>query len=391
MSVEVPPLEGAVGGGGPQPVLPFADDTPASARAVRSDVVPCRSMRSCVLLRCWLSVLATVSSRKRSICDRGHSICDMHVGVVAVPACWDSGLVTMLDVLRGANTARVAVDRDIPEIRISTVGTGLRPRSHRGRPAGADRPHRWTKSVRAALDLLVVPALAVNTSAGIVDAMVRDDVRAIRGAIREWAEAGRPLAAACTGTFVLADAGLLDSRQATTSWWLVDDFRRRYPRVALDMSRMVVADGPIVTAGAAFAHIDLAMHIVAGLSPQLADATAALLLFDQRPARSADAAHTYLASTDPLVIDFEAWIRANLGRDISVAEAAFAIGTTRRTLERRVRDQLGHDPVCARPAAASRACPPLEADDIAVLGPDRPDGRLPQRIGASKTAEGVTT
>jgi hypothetical protein len=242
----------------------------------------------------------------------------------------------------------------------------------------------------SSLDLLVVPALAVNTSAGIVDAMVRDDVRAIRSAIREWAEAGRPLAAACTGTFVLADAGLLDSRLATTSWWLVDDFRRRYPRVALDMSRMVVADGPIVTAGAAFAHIDLAMHIVAGLSPQLADATAALLLFDQRPARSADAAHTYLASTDPLVIDFEAWIRASGARH------------QRRRGGVRHRDDATHagapgarptraDPVCARPAATSRTCPPFEADNIAVLGPDRPDGRLPQRIGASKTAEGVTT
>jgi transcriptional regulator GlxA family with amidase domain len=267
----------------------------------------------------------------------------MHVGVVAVPACWDSGLVTMLDVLRGANTARVAVDRDIPEIRISTVGLDCAPvRTAGGLLVPVDLT--MDEAGSSSLDLLVVPALAVNTSAGIVDAMVRDDVRAIRGAIREWAQAGRPLAAACTGTFVLADAGLLDSRQATTSWWLVDDFRRRYPRVALDMSRMVVADGPIVTAGAAFAHIDLAMHIVAGLSPQLADATAALLLFDQRPARSADAAHTYLASTDPLVIDFEAWIRANLGRDISVAEAAFAIGTTRRTLERRVRDQLGLSP-----------------------------------------------
>jgi transcriptional regulator GlxA family with amidase domain len=86
------------------------------------------------------------------------------------------------------------------------------------------------------------------------------------------------------------------------------------------------------------------MHIVATVSPQLADATAAFLLFDQRPARRVDAAHTYLATTDQIVIDFETWIRGNLDREISIPEAARAIGTTRRTLGRRVRYQLGVTP-----------------------------------------------
>jgi transcriptional regulator GlxA family with amidase domain len=295
----------------------------------------------------------------------------MHVGVVAVPACWDSGLVTMLDVLRGANTARAAVDPDIPEIAISTVGVTEQPvRTAGGLLVPVDVAIDDVRS--SDLDLLVVPALAVNTPAGIVDALSREDVRAIRGTVRDWADDGRPVAAACTGTFVLADAGLLDSRQATTSWWLVDDFRRRYPKVALDMSRMVVADGPVTTAGAAFAHIDLAMHVVAALSPQLADATAGLLLFDQRPARSADAAHTYLSSTDRLVIDFESWVRANLERDISVAEAAYSIGTTRRTLERRVRQQLGVTPYAlvqrlrAERAHHLRQTTSLTLDQIAV-------------------------
>jgi transcriptional regulator GlxA family with amidase domain len=276
-------------------------------------------------------------------CDSAHSICDMQVGVVAVPACWDSGLVTLLDVLRGANTAIAQVDRDIPAIQIYTVGVSPEPVRTAGGllvpvdvPTGDDR--------LSSIDLLVVPAMAVNTPAGIVDALLRDDVRSVRTMARDWADDGRPLAAACTGTFVLADAGILDARHATTSWWLVDEFRRRYPRVMLDMSRMVISDGAVTTAGAAFAHIDLAMHIVATVSAQLADATASFLLFDQRPSRSVDAAHTYLTTTDRLVIDFETWIRANLDRDISIPDAAYAIGTTRRTLERRIRDQLGVTP-----------------------------------------------
>lgn len=265
----------------------------------------------------------------------------MHIGIIATPGCWDSGVVTMLDVLRGANTARFQVDRDLPPIEISTVGAESAPvRTAGGMLLPVDR----TFDDLDGLDLLVVTALTMNTPGGIVDALLREEVRATRNAVRDWARAGHAVAAACTGTFVLADAGVLDGRQATTTWWLVDEFRRRFPRVTLDMSRMVVNDDSITTAGAAFAHIDLAMQIVASISPQLADATATLLLFDERPARSAGAAQTFLASTDALVTDFEAWVRSNLERAISISEAAHAIGTTRRTLERRVAERLGVTP-----------------------------------------------
>lgn len=313
----------------------------------------------------------------------------MHVGVVAVPACWDSGLVTLLDVLRGANTAIAQVDADIPEIRVSTVGVNPAPVRTAGGllvPIGITADDEQLSS----LDLLVVPSLAVNTPTGIVDALLREDVRLVRSMVRNWAHDGRQLAAACTGTFVLADAGILDSRLATTSWWLVDEFRRRYPRVTVDMSRMVVADDSVTTAGAAFAHIDLAMHIVASVSPQLADATAGLLLFDRRPARSIDAAHTYLATTDQIVIDFETWIRANLDRDISIPDAAYAIGTTRRTLERRLRIQLGVTPYAlvqrlrAERAYHLRQTTSLSMDQIASMVGYRNASALRKTMKASR-------
>lgn len=296
----------------------------------------------------------------------------MHVGVVAVSACWDSGLVTLLDVLRGANTAAAQLGRDVPQIAVSTIGVDDEPVRTAG---GLTVPIDMTVDDPRleSVDLLVVPALAVNSANGIVDALLRADVRAVRRTVLDWARAGRRLAAACTGTFVLADAGVLDARLATTSWWLVDEFTRRYPRVTLDMTRMVVADGVITTAGAAFAHIDLAMHIVASASPQLADAAAALLLIDQRPARSVDAARSYLETSDQLVIDFEAWIRTNLDREISVPDAAHAIGTSRRTLERRIRDQLGLTPYALiqrlrlERAQHLRRTTPLNSSQIAAM------------------------
>ncbi|MDQ6730959.1 MAG: helix-turn-helix domain-containing protein [Actinomycetota bacterium] len=108
---------------------------------------------------------------------------------------------------------------------------------------------------------------------------------------------------------------------------------------------MVVDSGTIVTAGAAFAHIDLAISIVSRISSRLAQLVAARLLIDERPARSVAAALGHLARSDELISDLEDWIRAHLGHPIDLAIAAREIGTTRRTLERRAQDRLGITPL----------------------------------------------
>ena len=85
--------------------------------------------------------------------------------------------------------------------------------------------------------------------------------------LRRWHRGGARIGAACIGSFLLAESGLLDGHDATTTWWLGPLFRRRYPNVALDENRILVPAGDFVTAGAAMGHLELALWLVRRSAP----------------------------------------------------------------------------------------------------------------------------
>jgi transcriptional regulator GlxA family with amidase domain len=153
------------------------------------------------------------------------------------------------------------------------------------------------------------------------------------------------MTAACIGTFVMAESGLLDGHRATTTWWLAPLFRKRYPAVVLDESNMIVKSGRFVTAGAALSHMDLALWIVRGVSPELASLVAKYLIVDSRPSQSAYALTDHLIHSDPLVQRFESWARARLAHGFSLDHAAKAVGASKRTLARRMHSVLGKSPL----------------------------------------------
>ena len=153
------------------------------------------------------------------------------------------------------------------------------------------------------------------------------------------------MAAACTGTFMLAASGALDGRRATTTWGLAPFFRQLHPKVQLDESRMLVPDGGVVTAGAALAHLDLALWMLRQHSPSLAGLVARYLVVDERPTQAAYIIPDHLAHADPLIERFERWARARLAQGFSLTEAARAVGASERTLARHLSRVLGKTPL----------------------------------------------
>lgn len=87
----------------------------------------------------------------------------------------------------------------------------------------------------------------------------------------------------CSGAYLLAEAGLLDGRRATTHWSRTDDFARRYPKVKVDADRIYIRDGHVWTSGGITAGIDLALALVEeDLGPEIARRTAQQLVVHQR-------------------------------------------------------------------------------------------------------------
>jgi len=263
---------------------------------------------------------------------------DVHV--LALEQVFDVGLAAILDALEVANGLAGAAGLSTPRFRVRVVGV----RRHVTTGQGFRVPVAPAAGL-ACPDVIVAPALSAKTPDALRETLARPDVADAADLLRRRAASGAFVAAACTGTFVVASAALLDGEEATTTWWLAPLFRQLFPDVVLDESRMLVSSKRVATAGAALAHVDLALWLVRRSSPSLAALTARYLVADPRPSQAAYAIPDHLAHADPMAEKFERWARRRLSEGFSLTAAARSVGASERTLARRLHTVLGKSPL----------------------------------------------
>ncbi len=203
-------------------------------------------------------------------------------------------------------------------------------------------------------DTLIV-AGGEGTRAAVADPALVAWLRAVAPGVRR-------LASVCTGAFLLAEAGLLDGRRATTHWSACPLLARRHPRVQVDADPIFVRDGSVYTSAGVTSGMDLALALVEeDHGRELALAVARwLVLFLKRPGGQSQFSaqlSSQLASRQPLQ-ELQAWIIENVHRDLSVAVLAARAGMSPRNFARVFTRELGATPALfveiARVEAARR-------------------------------------
>jgi len=264
----------------------------------------------------------------------------MRISILALEGLFDTGLTVLLDAFTLANKFSAGQMGGTPYFDVSIVGVRKKVRSGQGLAIPV-------QAVTAGLkpDWVIVPALNTGTPEQLVPALGRPDVSQAKAQLLKWHAEGALNAASCIGTFLVAETGLLDHREATTTWWLGPLFRQRYPNVLLDESRMLVPSDVGVTAGAAMGHLDLALWLIRRASPELAALVSRYLLADIRSSQAPYIIPNHLAQADPLIQRFEQWARDHLKTGFSLQEAANALATSARSLQRRCQEVLGKSPL----------------------------------------------
>jgi len=256
-------------------------------------------------------------------------------------------------VLDGTNPTGVAMTRDILEAaRLFAARSGqAAPVASFHSPSGGHVRLQGGLSIatrrlpdRAALraPVLLVPGIWVENERQLRERLQRDDARQAIRYIARRAAAGACIAASCSAVFLLHAAGVLRGRHATTTWWLAPELARVAPDTVVEGNRILCVDGPVITAGAAFAQSDVMLYLLRQhFGAGLADGVSRVLLLHERAESAQSVVPAMLASGNALVSKLTRRVESALPSMPTVAELAREFCISERTLGRHVRHATG--------------------------------------------------
>lgn len=191
--------------------------------------------------------------------------------------------------------------------------------------------------------------------------------------VRNTARTARRVASVCSGTYILAEAGLLDGRRATTHWSRTRDIQKRYPAIKLEPDRIFVQDGMIWSSAGITAGIDLSLALVGADEGEAVARRVAqqLVVYHRRPGGQSQ----FSALIDIQTRRFDAllaWARENLAETLSVEQLADRAAMSPRNFARLFTAETGVTPAKAverlrvEAARALLDSQPLQVEDVAL-------------------------
>ncbi len=191
-------------------------------------------------------------------------------------------------------------------------------------------------------DLIVVPGFLPPFD------LTTPRMKAIFAWLKERREKGEPIAALCTGTFLLAESGLLDGLAATTNWQFAGEFRRRYPGVNLEVDRLITESPGLFCAGATSAFLNLCLKIIEIYGgAELASLCARALLIDpERVSQAPYMLHDFWKNhADASILRAQKLMEESLAERISIDGIASEVHISPRHFKRRFKSATGESPL----------------------------------------------
>jgi len=264
------------------------------------------------------------------------------VSVIGFDGALASAITGIIDLFRLAGVTWARIHDEAPEALFQTrllTEHGDPCRCINGITLLADGS--WNSADQAPADIVVVPTIGapiagvLAQNAGLVDWLARQQT------------SPRLLASNCTGAFLLAEAGLLDGREATTHWGFSNQFRQRYPQVACRPEKLITVDGDIACAGGGMAWWDLGVYLVERYAgPDAARQLAKAFVIDA--GRTSQAPYSALQAkryhTDSTVLQLQDWLDQHFSQTIALSELAQQAGLSERSLLRRFKAATGDTP-----------------------------------------------
>jgi transcriptional regulator GlxA family with amidase domain len=254
--------------------------------------------------------------------------------------CLASSISSLIDVFTIANLWHRALTKDNAPLFATQVV------SVDGKPIRCDggiqiHPHLSLDGFERTDFLLIPPFLPVNEP-------LTTDIETVLDWIIDQYRADIPIAAMCTGAFLLAETGLLDGKTATTNWQFATLFKRRYPAVRLKPEHILTEDSGLICTGAVTAIYHLALHIIERCgSKELASVCSKALLVD--PNRNSQAPYIIhrgrTGHNDTDMLKAQRFMEENYSRGITMDDVAGYVCLSPRQFKRRFKRATGDGPL----------------------------------------------